>query len=314
MIPAAVSEIAKRITITADSLIATLDGEEVTADTASGLSGQLGALMYTRIHAGTPKGDSDLAPRRARDFAAEELIAVHTPHQETIVTATVASEPVHNTQVVTLGGVRIRVSADKVIQRDGETVKLAFPSHRPALSTGFYLVESSAENKVSPGLLRLYLHCEDLDSALVTWKTVLTHLEERKAVYRAKVLSAALAYPRRDAIVIYLPPQSWQYARTIADLAPELALSEQVSPITHRLAPGISAAWEPDDSRPHMQRLSFGQHRMNIIAAALVGQALGDNGITPDEAVYEAFIDNGIDPTSPARNLSSPPLTELAMF
>ena len=75
----------------------------------------------------------------------------------------------------------------------------------------------------------------------------------------------------------------------------------------------MSAAWEPDDPRPHMQRLSFGQHRMNIIATALVQHAVLGETDGADQAIYEAFIDNGIDPSNPARNLSSPPLPELSM-
>ncbi|MFF4505482.1 T3SS effector HopA1 family protein [Streptomyces sp. NPDC001401] len=313
MIPSVVSDIIRRTSVDAATLTATVDGEEVTAGSTAALSGALGTLLYTRLHAGVPKDEQGLAARTVREPLTEEKIALHTPHKETVLTAAVVGEPVDSTQVVQIDAVRVRVPAHSVLERNGQVARIVFPAHRPALSTGFYLVTSSQEHKTSPGLLRLYLHCRALPQALAAWQTVLTYLEDNGAVYRAKMLSSTTSYPRRDSIVVYLPPQSWQHAKALAALVPDLDLDEQVSPITHPLAPGMSAAWEPDDPRPHMQRLSFGQHRMNIIATALVQHASPGESGDADQAVYEAFIDNGIDPANPARNLSSPPLPELSM-
>ncbi|MER6570844.1 T3SS effector HopA1 family protein [Streptomyces sp. NPDC001093] len=313
MIPSAISDIIHRTSVDAPGLTATVDGEEVTAGSTAALSGVLGTLLYTRLHAGIPKDEHGLSARTVREPLSEEMIARHTPHKDTVITAALCGEPVNSTQVVQIDSVRVRVPVSTILEQTGQVAKISLPARRPALSTGFYLVTSSQEHKTSPGLLRLYLHCRDLAHAVSAWKTVLTYLEDNTAVYRAKVLSSTTSYPRRDAIVVYLPPQSWQHAKALAALVPEMELDEQVSPITHPLAPGMSAAWEPDDPRPHMQRLSFGQHRMNIIATALVQHAVLGETDGADQAIYEAFIDNGIDPSNPARNLSSPPLPELSM-
>ena len=59
-----------------------------------------------------------------------------------------------------------------------------------------------------------------------------------------------------------------------------------------RLAPGVGTAWEPSDTHPGRQGLSFGQHRATVLAAALV-DAAGDD---PVDHIVTAFRDAGIDP------------------
>jgi hypothetical protein len=62
--------------------------------------------------------------------------------------------------------------------------------------------------------------------------------------------------------------------------------------------------------------MSFGQHRTHVLAEALVRHAALPSGVpqSREECLTAAFINAGIDPAEPARNLSSPLVDFLPTF
>ncbi|MEV6861386.1 T3SS effector HopA1 family protein [Streptosporangium subroseum] len=52
---------------------------------------------------------------------------------------------------------------------------------------------------------------------------------------------------------------------------------EEVSVFCRRIGPGVAIAWEPDDARPAMRGLSFGQHRAGVLAQALLDRLAADS-------------------------------------
>jgi hypothetical protein len=113
--------------------------------------------------------------------------------------------------------------------------------------------------------------------------------------------------PRRDGFVLYLPARAVGISRQIAAVAGRVpGVGSQVSAFAEPVGPGVAIAWEPADGRPGMSGLSFGEHRATALADGLVRHAalLADGERSPATAsVRRAFVEAGIDPGRPARNL-----------
>ncbi|MFD5764095.1 T3SS effector HopA1 family protein, partial [Streptomyces sp. NPDC127044] len=60
--------------------------------------------------------------------------------------------------------------------------------------------------------------------------------------------------------------------------------------------------------------LSFGEHRSGALAEALVKHAVRTDGVGRSATVEESFLNAGIDPLAPGRNLASPPLPGLGLM
>jgi hypothetical protein len=187
----------------------------------------------------------------------------------------------------------------------GDPVVLDLPAVRPMLSPGFFFVMGAAGGAGGGAVLRLYVHLTAAECAPEIWHTVLCLLEGRGARYRAKVLSRSDAYPRRDAIVVYLPEESWRHAPDLARALDGAAgVGAATSVLAHRIGPGLAMAWEPADDRPGWRRMSFGQHRSMAIARGVVRHVSDD--VPLHLAVAEELTAAGADPAEPARNLDSP--------
>ncbi|MFE5824306.1 T3SS effector HopA1 family protein [Streptomyces erythrochromogenes] len=74
------------------------------------------------------------------------------------------------------------------------------------------------------------------------------------------------------------------------------------SVFTRRLAPGTAMAWEPADDRPGHMHLSFGHHRADSLADALIGHADNQDAQSLDTRVHQALIHAGADPRAPEIN------------
>ncbi|MBE3008550.1 hypothetical protein IL992_05025 [Microbispora sp. NEAU-D428] len=296
-----------------DTLTATVFDREITADNPRELQSLLASTLYEVLHAGL-RSELTTMPRQLREARFEQELAAAVPHSETTVRAQICPVPepaagAEQQVLVRLNGVRVWAPRDAVRTAEpwapGQEITLAVPPSRPALSPGFFLVDGSAGGPESAETLRLYVHLRDPESAPSTWGHVLTHLEERRVRYRAKVLSSALMYPRRDALVVYLEAEAWQIVPGLAEAAGEgPGIGEEVSVFCQRLGPGVAVAWEPDDARPVMRGLSFGQHRAGVLAQALLDSA--KEGAALGEKLLERFAESNIDPANPARNRTSP--------
>ncbi|MFI8219980.1 T3SS effector HopA1 family protein [Streptomyces sp. NPDC085932] len=273
--------------------------------------GKLSATLYDTFHSG--RDSRQQRPRALRDHAFEEQLAAATPHRYTTNTGRYAGRLEGSGDIlVDLRSLRIKLAPDNVQApkhpRAGDPVRLRLPALRPALSPGFYLADGPDGPPPAGPLLRLYVHLTDPDAAAAAWKACLLLLAGRGVRYRAKIVSAPWMYPRRDALVVYLGHDAW---RAVPELGAALAhlpgKGTATSVLTSPLAPGVSYAWEPDDSRAGKIGMSFGQHRCAALTDGLLAEA-ADPKTGGETALVQALHDANIDPHAPERNLTSPRL------
>ncbi|MDN0193999.1 T3SS effector HopA1 family protein [Streptomyces sp. S.PNR 29] len=306
-------EVLSLVDVRPDGLTATVGERTVTADSPRALAVQLATTLYEVVHVGRTAAEPVTAKRRwdARDL--EAGLARGVPHEHTRYRGPVLSGGGGERLVVGLSGVRVRVARERVVgdtgTANGEEAEVLIAAARPLLSPGFFLVDGSRPLAHQGAVLRLYLHVESPEVLLDAWGRTLRCLEERGVAYRAKAISSADALPRRDGIVVYLGSEDQHVlAPLAAEMEENAGLGAGTSPFARSLAPGVAVAWEPDDSRPGMRNTSFGEHRSRALATGLVRHATAPDGSRDrSEWVREAFLEAGIDPLEPARNLSSPP-------
>jgi hypothetical protein len=296
-----------------DTHSVTVGDETVSHDTALRLRQELGGALYRHWHsgAGKPVDDRDLR----RDYRFEDLLREATPHRNSKTPAVVKSalldSPFGRHALFDVGRVRLQIPENEgpnPLPAIGTRTTLDLPAIRPALSPGFYLVNGSAGGPVNGAhLLRVYLHIDESSMAPAVWHAVLAHLEGQGATYRAKVLAKASGYPRRDAIVLYLGEETWTHVSGVVESVQHLpGRNPEYSVLTAPVAEGVSCAWDPKDSRIGWDRMSFGQHRTAIIAAAISGYAFDGGDL--HSAVADALIEGNVDPAQPYRNSDSPTL------
>lgn len=243
--------------------------------------------LYSRLHSGR-RADRTY-PKR--DRAVEAALTAAVPHSCSPVSGVLKG----------LSDDRVRVEVDGVLvwfprsaaEISGDEVVVRISPVRPALSPGFLYVLSSRP-AVFDTVHRVYVHVTDASFAPAIWGAVLTSLERNGIAYHAKILSRAADYPRRDALVVYLPGAGAGVVAEAVDGLP--GIGAETSVFAEELAPGVAVADEPRDDRLGMSGLSFGQHRSRVLAQALL-KGGGEPVITRE------FELAGIDPANPARNL-----------
>ncbi|MCO1580507.1 T3SS effector HopA1 family protein [Crossiella sp. SN42] len=296
-----------RIQIDAAGHLAVLGPRELRATTAKDLSRALALACYEVLHVGWAQPRSG-STRSRRDHAFEHRLAAAVPHRETPVTVEfLERDPVAGRVLVRRDGVRVWLPANTISghldHAPGSPLTLRRNPARPALSPGFFLVDSSRPPVHSPAQLRVYLHLRTAESAPAVWAIVLNTLHTNEIAYRAKVISEPGSFPRRDGLVVYLGEGNWHAADLIAAAVEgHPGLGAEVSVFAEALGSGVATAWEPVDHRPGMRGLSFGQHRAHVLATALLAAA--HDGESPETAVRRAFGQARIDPGNPARNLT----------
>ncbi|GAB3251898.1 hypothetical protein GCM10027425_10060 [Alteromonas gracilis] len=267
---------------------------------------ELGSYVYSVMHAGQASGH-EYVPfhHRDHDFESRLLAASPRPYRSTWLPL---EEHDDESAHVRLGGVRIRVGRDRLdhVDPDRRTAQVRTVAARPLLSPGFVLVDGDRTSvETGGGLVRVYVHVAHAEHAVEVWRRALGTLEEQAVPYRIKILSSPQQYPRRDALVVYL---SDPRAEDLTDLARSLSglagLGEAISPFAHALAPGVAIAHEPDDPRPGMRGLSFGQHRSRLLAEAVWEASV--TGTDPLEELRRLCAAARVCPEEPAFNLSAP--------
>lgn len=269
---------------------------------------QLSSALYELWHAGTAGRDTD-AVGYHRDEAFERELTAAAPQRTTatpVVLRALADDSHPEHAIVEVNRVRLLVPAESVpTGQQGDALVLDLPAVRPMLSPGFLFATGTAGGGGGPAVLRLYVHLETPEHAPTVWHTVLDALESRGARYRAKVLSRRTSYPRRDAIVVYLPEESRRHVPDLARVLEGLPGLGTSAPVLARpVRPGLTMAWEPADQRLGWQRMSFGQHRTMAVAHGVVRHM--SDGVPLHQAVTEELTAAGVDPADPARNLDSP--------
>ncbi|MEV6846573.1 T3SS effector HopA1 family protein [Actinoplanes sp. NPDC051411] len=294
---AALVEALADVWVAPDGRQAGLGGTQLEAPSARRMAERLGQELYQRLHAGSVDGDHG-----RRDSTLEAALAEATPHRTSPIART---RPVDGAGegVVLIDGLRVRVPPAMLTGPE-----MLLPAARPALSPGHYLVDGPTGRMHGGPILRVYVHLRDPADAPARWHDVLTALNDAGVTYRAKIVSKAGGYPRRDAMVVYLGPGHWQAAGLIRDTVDgRPAVGPECSLFAHRLAPGVAAAWDPDDPRPGRRGMSFGEHRARATAEALLSDADLAAGLA------ECFTAASIDAARPARNHDSPSLPDLGL-
>lgn len=289
---------------------ATVGPRELEGGSPRDLRPRLIGALYEVLHAGRAE-EKDLG-KIGREPDVEELLAAAVPHELAPRPAPVLRRDDDGSAVVELAGVRTRMPAELMPEdaRPGAVATLHLPAARPALSHGFYLLDGP-HGGPDPrgGLRRVYLHAEDPESAARLWRPVLEHLNGAGVRYRSKALSHHEGYPRRDAVVVYLPMAQGAVAADLAGaVAGQPGLAPEVSALAQRLVPGVAVADDPRDPRPQYRELSFGEHRCSVLANALLRHAA--DPAEPLEALFaEECRAAGVRPDAPAFNAPVPTTT-----
>jgi hypothetical protein len=266
----------------------------------------LGSRIYKYAHT-RMTADQELTPRTLHDpeFDAGFRLAAG---ERTVAADVQLLEERGDEVIVLLDKIRVRAPAEAIEQVGGRTV-LQVDWARPLLSPGFFFLTSSTTPMTRQGgaLLRLYAHLADPAAGPELLALAAARLEAARVPWQAKAGSNLDMYPRTDALVVYLPRASWAAARPLAEeLSGTGACVPGGSVFTHALTDSVSAAFEPADVRPGREGLSFGQHRAQILAEALVSHVVAEDEQSLEGRIAAAFQSASIDPLNPARNLSSP--------
>lgn len=285
----------------------------VEADSIRSLVHRLTYELYVEFHTGSTlsgKDNTSVSPQLMHDPRIVQRLKAVVPHSITETSGTfVEWLSDRSIVVVEFSGVRIAVPVDRLLTtpaQPGSPVLVQVPAVRPALSYGFCVVDglrSLSELGPTP-LRRVYLHIASPEGAAQAWGAVLPTLNKLAVPYRTKALSRRKEYPRRDAIVFYLPVEE---ARSVADFISEslsgFGLLEDATPIfARRIGPGVALADEPADPRPSMRAVSFGEHRCHALAEAAVSHALQPQ-TDLREVLVARLLTAGIDPRDLAFNV-----------
>lgn len=173
---------------------------------------------------------------------------------------------------------------------------------------GYYVVFGNADRGEDEGedpsdIVRFYWHLT-AEGALPWIRELTGRFNAAGVAFQAKVLSDPASYVRADAGVLYVERR--EVAPTLA-LLPSLhadartGLRSSTPMFTKRLAPGLAVAEDPGDGR------SFGQHRCQLIAEALVSafEALAAGFDARLQAVVDRFADEGLSVARPWLNRRS---------
>ncbi|KZX21360.1 T3SS effector HopA1 family protein [Rathayibacter tanaceti] len=301
-----VSWILSRIGIADDQRSARAFGTEIETASASELGQVLARRIYQFAHAGIGlRDDAPGGSLTSEDRVMEERIASATARRARAARVPLLETvPQYNGVVVLHQSLRVFVPDSRVLDRTSATAHIALNSLATRLSVGFSFFTSSAGAGSRSRPLRLYRAAADADDALDAWGRLTERLESAHVPARAKILSSSEAYPRTDAIVLYLPQESWERVREFADLLASDDPRAGTSVLAGRLAPGVGYAWEPDDPARSRRTLSFGEHRAETIAKALVEPG----GEPAAERVRLALLAANIHPLRVHENLDSPRL------
>lgn len=290
---------------------AVVAGRPVTADNTLDLRDMVAATIYGAFHSDVSPSTDDIT-RTRREAQTEARLRAVMPHTHTLRTdVPVLGNMSENRYVlVRLDGVRVAVPRFAVLAVTGEgagvRARLRIPAARPALSPGFFLVDGSKGRPKTPrGMLRIYVHLTEIESAVRVWQRVLTFLEERGLQYRAKVASNVAGYPRRDALVVYTDPQHHAVAMELAEQLAEVdGIGTRTSIFAHQIASGIAIAFDPIDDREGKRRLSFGYHRATVLTEGIFVFHRDSSAGSLRETVADALREANIDPYEPYCNLT----------
>jgi hypothetical protein len=281
------------------------NGDESLVDAASGgPEARLAAFLYRSCYV-QPLGARNMAADHSvdRDFQAA-LVRSNLGSGSWESGWTLAAKLADNSLLVKRGGVHFRTVTVDVLSTDGcvvgELCTVRTPKERRSLLPGSYLMLGDnwpGERSDQGVITRLYWH---LTSKIAPeFVEIVSDTFNRRAIpFSAKVIARPTDYQRADAGVLYLAKADFDRARIPIEIVykkVESGLRDSVPLFTKRIARGLAAAEDPGGG------LSFGQHRCNIVATALMDvhrKGHPDTGANT-RAIDAFFRREGLDPDFP---------------
>lgn len=303
----AVIAVMRSLQVAPDRSYFTSENDHHAISTGENPVSKLSDYIYRRFHCGMTELVGSLTKADLFTQGLYQQFTEVTPIQS-MLPATLAPgfDPSGTWHDVLIDGLRVRVKDTQFVTakghfKSGDTAHISCPPLRPFLSPGFlYYGQSSG----APPTVRwrLYFSVEDPETALGLWPRLLS-LQAKLGLSNthAKVGGAAGMYPRRDAVVVYLPNWNEDWIEVLVQETGHFVARNQVSDFVRVVHPGIGLAEEPKQAAMSAT-LSFGQHRSQLLAKILVQAADG----TLDEKICTAnrlLIAANVNPQSIHQNL-----------
>lgn len=298
-----------RVSVDAHRLTAGIGSTTLRATSLTELRSQVAGAIYTHLHVGHP-GIETVPGTGHQDLAAALIDAI--PHRTVIQSAsasasagTQAGTSVQGVphQVVELSGVKVLFPEETLVRNPlDEIVGVRVPSWRSRATPGFLLALGAHGSVNHADASRLYISCVTASEALEVWPKVLGALAASGLSHQVKTLSSSLAFPRSDAMVIYVSAIDSDAAASLVRTA-LTSLSAHDTPVsvfTHHVGDRLALAMEPRDPRPAYRGLSFGQHRSRVLADALLRASVEKTDLEP--AWFEEAQTACINPHQPGYN------------
>jgi len=300
-------KIAEKVTYQPESNSLFFHGEPLDGDNIKSQTKSLALQIYATFHAGvavTPTNNSDFV----NDAALEERILDASPikwRDSSVTLLESVAQP--DGAIVAHQGLKVFVPRSRIIgdiDTTSDTAMIRLSAVEPRLSTGFFFFTNKhgVGNMAAP--LRIYRYAPDPDEILPIWTEFINWCDNNDLPIRAKLLSRTHEYPRRDALVIYMPEEAWPHIYELAKLLEVSSAAPDISTFAKPLAAGVSAAWEPRDAAIGKRQISFGEHRSEIVAEGIVSDLTAST--TTHELLADRLKQGNIDPLCVYRNLDSP--------
>ena len=182
--------------------------------------------------------------------------------------------------VVSKHGLSVRVRRDSVKRIVGDRGVIRYSAELLNSSPGFYTVLGDKQF-TTQAVVRIYWHLT-VDGAVAFVRGVTRLMNDAGLPFRAKVLSSPQSFCRADAAVIYMPRSIIFEAYPVVRALYRRLFRHlrSLTPVfTKRIGDGVAIAEEPQGGG------SFGQHRCDIVAKALLS-AYRCGAFSVDDQLY----------------------------
>lgn len=280
-------------------------GEVLQSSTSADADPALAAYIYGKFHSrseeaaaepGRVRSDPDLENRIVR-ATRRTMTYERLPLLETV--------PEPSGVFARYFGLHAFFPSDRCLDIGKASVLAKVQTVLPYMSMGYFHYTGQAGSGNPRNLLRIYYASDSPPAAVNAWEHLLDFADGAMIPFRAKILSRSFEYPRSDAIVVYLPSESWDRLDEICDVLSAWSTTDLRSVFTLPLADGVAASWEPPLQTGPAQRRSFGEQRSQSIAQGCANALRF--GFELRSAVRSSLISSGIDPLRVHRNIDSPP-------
>lgn len=278
------------------------DALEVTP--GSEIDGVLSAYIYGKFHSRSGESITENKWTRTDPEVEAQIVRVtpKTMNYLRVPLLEMVSEP--DGVFAHYFGLRTFFPEDRCVLIGSDSVLVKIQTVLPSMSMGFFHYTGQAGPGNSTNLLRIYYASDTPQAAVQAWMKLISFADDAMLPFRAKILSRSFEYPRSDAIVVYLPSESWDHTDELCRLLGSESSSDLSSIFTLPVHDGVAVSWEPYVQSVTAQRKSFGEHRSSSVAKGYV-DALRQ-GVDLRPAIRSNLISANIDPLQVYRNLDSP--------